>query len=721
MSFLNSNNSEYLSARITNKGRKAIAQGNFNIVYFQIGDSEYDYNGMFTGLTGVNSHQKILTPFDYESGVKYPFNLDSSGTTTYGVPVENPNPKTDTIRNVMGPAGFVSNFKISGNTTIETLTNTIPYSQFTGGKTLTVTKSVGTTYYGCEYVTVIYDTLSGTTITGNSNSMIYKVTALSGTTGDTTQTITLDRNTQVLTGLTGNAQIICNKKEFESNSGDLLNPLDFEGQLNPWSLDVVWGEKPIGSFSGTSENISGFMGTRYVSAKEFYGYTSSGQTFTDSNKVKIETGFTSTAIGTSYINSFGEEIEVPPSEQRVIAVIHYSELSDLNIDLERSYKYDDYISYKTGTTGSDASIVEDYDRENDLRDLSDSEYFEVYIPFLNYHRNTSSTMGARFYMDTTNYYVRSTKNAYHQLLYRYLLDEVGNKVGKVFVNNKTIVFDDQELVAALDYRSNRRYTLPAPKISLVPSDGIPANSMLSDGSNMAWITYMFEYTSGNTFNSLPCNYYGKASLSVGSDGCVIATPSQVTMKFGSDVFSNMYTGFTSITDGFVANKFYALVQLVTTGRTPATDGWRIIDLTSQIPNHVLGTTINRDNLRNKTFTIYYSGYTGASYFDLETHMTGVTSDYMGQPLSVTTAQFGDTQPFPGSVRLIRATDIEELNFLVNLPSTQFLSSQNPNQSGDKFITEVALLDSKKEPLVVAKTPIPIKRIGNQVFAIKLDF
>ena len=38
----------------------AIAQGNFNIVYFQIGDSEYDYNGMFTGLTGVNSHQKIF-------------------------------------------------------------------------------------------------------------------------------------------------------------------------------------------------------------------------------------------------------------------------------------------------------------------------------------------------------------------------------------------------------------------------------------------------------------------------------------------------------------------------------------------------------------------------------------------------------------------------------------------------------------------------------------
>jgi hypothetical protein len=718
MSFLNSNNSEYLSARITNKGRKAIARGNFNISYFQIGDSEYDY--AFSGLTGTTSHQKILTPFDNESGVKYPFNIDTSGTTTYGVPTQNAT--TDTIKNVMGPAGFVSDLKITGNTTVETLTNTVPYSGFTGGTTLTVTKLTGTTYYGCEYVTVIYDTLSGKTITGNSNSMIYKMVSLSGATSGTTQTITLDRNTQVLTGLTGNAQIICNKKEFETNSGDLLNPLDFTGQLNPWNLDVIWGKKPIGGdYGGTDENLSGYTGTRYSSVKEFYGYTSSGQTFTNLTGGKVNTGFTSTSIGTSFKNSFNEEIEVAPSEQRVIAVIHYSELSDINIDLERPFKYDDYISYDNDL---DNSIV-----ENDINvPQTDEDYFEVYIPFIYYHRTTGTTLGAKFHMDNTDYYVKSTKNAYHQLLFRYLLDEANNRVGKIFVNNKTIVIDDQELVAVLDYRSNRRYTLPAPKISLVPSDGIAGNSMLSDGTNMAWVTYMFQYTSGNTLNSLPCNYYGKASLSVGSDGCVIATPSQVTIKFSGNTFSNMYTGFTGVTDGFVADKFYALVQLVTTGTTPTTDGWKMIDLTSQIPNHVSGTTINPTNLRNTTFTIYYSGYTGSTnFFDLETHMTGVTSNYLGNQSSndvaVTTPQFGDSQPFPGSVKLVRASDIEEFNFLINLPTGTFDQTQNPTYTSGsvKKITEVALLNSNKEPLIVAKTPTPITRTGTQVFAVKLDF
>ena len=46
-----------------------------------------------------------------------------------------------------------------------------------------------------------------------------------------------------------------------------------------------------------------------------------------------------------------------------------SGLGDVINDPERFFKYDDYISHKTGTTGLDISIVEDYDRENDLRDL----------------------------------------------------------------------------------------------------------------------------------------------------------------------------------------------------------------------------------------------------------------------------------------------------------------------------------------------------------------
>jgi len=64
-----------------------------------------------------------------------------------------------------------------------------------------------------------------------------------------------------------------------------------------------------------------------------------------------------------------------------------------------------------------------------------------------------------------------------------------------------------------------------------------------------------------------------------------------------------------------------------------------------------------------------------------------------------------------------------MNFLVNLPSTQFTETQNPTYSigKTKKITEIALLDKNKEPLVVAKTAKPVDRLGTQVFAVKIDF
>ena len=74
-------------------------------------------------------------------------------------------------------------------------------------------------------------------------------------------------------------------------------------------------------------------------------------------------------------------------------------------------------------------------------------------------------------------YIKSSKND-NKVLYRNLIDVQGNKVGKIFTNNKVIVIDDQELVAALDYKSNRRYTLPSPKISLIPNDSEKNDSLL---------------------------------------------------------------------------------------------------------------------------------------------------------------------------------------------------------------------------------------------------
>jgi hypothetical protein len=356
--------------------------------------------------------------------------------------------------------------------------------------------------------------------------------------------------------------------------------------------------------------------------------------------------------------------------------------------------------------------------DRDGEEISDTSYFEVYIPFIYYHRNTGTTYGAIFYMDTVDYFVRSTKSERHETLFRYLLDESGNKVGKVFPKNKIVVFDDQELVAILDYRSNRKFTLGAPKVTAVPSNGTVANSIISGTTGQTfYVTYMLSYTDGTSspLNTLPSNYYVKLSINNTGDTTyqTVTYPSNINVKFSGDTFNFMNA------DGFMeefGGKYFKILVQETTDNTdqlPNPNEWKVIDVLGNSSSY-----LTPSNLTGTTFTITKDDYDNADFFDLENYMG---SNYL---LSGTTtdSQFGDEQPFPGSIRLVRASDIEQMNFLVNLPSTQFTETQNPTYtSGDKYITEVTLLDSNKEPLVKSKTAIPVKRSGAQVFSIRLDF
>ena len=714
MSFLSNNNSEFLSIRITQKGRNSIARGNFNISYFQVGDSEFDYTSPFNNFTGLKPapHQSVFSPIEKEGGIKYPYKLDSSETATiFGVPVQTS--ITETLRNVMGPAGFVSNYveyneEDCTGTSIQCETQGIPLSGITGTTQIVVPS--GSSFNGCEYITVVFANFCGTDpnhpiITGSSNSLVYKITAVSG------NTITVDRNLPNFSGCTGLAQVICNSCENEYPIEVEFNPscrpaeIDPTQQLNSWTMNVVWDKKPIGfDVNGLDENLTGFTSNKHVSTKQFLGYTTSnGQTFTNLTGATIQ-------YPTAYYNSYDEQVEVIPEEQRCIAILHYSELGDLKNDPERFFKYDDYIS--TNNIENEALL------EDSIGDtITDLEYFEVYIPFIQYHRETGDTIGALFTMDTIDYYAKSKINATQQIKFRYLLDSNGYKVGKVFVNNKVIVFDDQELVAVLDYKSNRKYTLPSPKINYIPSDSPTSQSYYTGSTEeTTWVTYMFSYTGDTALNSLPCNYYTKFESTTGSTFYQI--PSQLYVKFGDGYFTNMLTGNTcNFASGFMANEFYILVQKTDLGNLPTPDAWKLIDMTSEIPNHTIGNLINPINMVDYSFVIDNDLYDNAPIFDLESFIGDIPNEPSTLP------QFGDEQPFPGSIRLVRSTDIERMDYKVNLPSTQFNVTQNPTYTTgqDKRITEIALMNDNKEVLIIAKASNPVKRIGTQVFSIKLDF
>ena len=46
MSYIIKNTSGLVNTRVTDVGRRKLSQGNFNIVYFQIGDSEVSYTAI---------------------------------------------------------------------------------------------------------------------------------------------------------------------------------------------------------------------------------------------------------------------------------------------------------------------------------------------------------------------------------------------------------------------------------------------------------------------------------------------------------------------------------------------------------------------------------------------------------------------------------------------------------------------------------------------------
>jgi hypothetical protein len=201
---------------------------------------------------------------------------------------------------------------------------------------------------------------------------------------------------------------------------------------------------------------------------------------------------------------------------------------------------------------------------------------------------------------------------------------------------------------------------------------------------------------GNSSNGLPCNYFMKVTGQT--------TPHSIAVKFNSNDFTNLNNGYT-------ANKFHILAQIVNNGSKPNPESWKLMDFTT-----VAGGSSLSNLTSGYTFTIDQSSYAAASTFVLSDYVTG--TDYTSNSV---TPYFGNQRTFPGEVSVVRSTDIAEMVFDVNLPTGKFTTSQNPTKIGNPRITEVALLNSNKEALVFGKLVTPLERTGTQVISVKIDF
>jgi hypothetical protein len=524
------------------------------------------------------------------------------------------------------------------------------------------------------------------------------------------------------------------------------NVIDFESicdidQFNVqiWNMNIPWTENPAGLIPTLFEGYTQFGSINYIGSKEYFGYNSSkGQTDTDPPY---------------YYNSFDEKIVVTPEEQKAISILHYT---NQTIDFFYGEKF----------------ALQPYDNTNQEDTTGQARNFKVHIPWLMWHKNSECCFGQTFWVDPPGFdgknlfqvqYLRSKINQDMNqpgLRYYNLWDTNANsnglpsRVGKVFPDSKIIVFDDEEIVAAMSYKSNRNFTLPAPQISLITPNvcdtTTSSQGILTGNTEAMYITYVLENDGGFT-NWLHCNYY---SYIVGNNNeCNPDVSKNVSVRFGSEFPCLTQPGYAPVTtttttylpvtttttttttyppltttttthcpicdieSGFWATNFKVLAQKVVAGQRPDPTKWKLIDFTPQIQNGFINGYVTQSSLTGTTFIVSPENYSSAPFYNLNNYIDLVPVGTTGRKLN-----FGDEYYFYGNIETDIQATIYEMKYKINLSQAEFKKSQNPSwvDGTPSYITEIGLFDENKDLLVLSKLQSPTLRQGIQQYVVKLD-
>jgi hypothetical protein len=735
MSYIIKNTAALINTLVTDAGRKKISQGKFDISYFQIGDSEVCYNcvnnldpvDLYVLMPQYNTQNLAPVPQKNRMEIKYPIYLDSTSGSTFGIPFDAS--YIDSVYNSASPRGFFdpstgsptnysaytsSAYTINPNYVVEN-------TGITSGTVITISgTSINPTVSGTVTPGMFMTLFTNGQISPVQNSGPLFTYLVVGVTGDTstggTITIQVDRQLPNLgtMGITGFSQTLFYPSGmtvlYDTETPEPYwenNVINFETNCDVsqrdvlvWNMNIPWTESPAGLFSNAYEDYNYFKSTGYTGSKEYFGYNSNtGQEDTDS---------------TYYYNSFAEKINLSPSDQKSIAIVHYTNQAIDNFYGEK-FAQEEYDANNPGGTGQARNL-------------------KISIPWLMWHKNSGATIGEEFYTDPSGFtslnlfephYIESKKDPNFNepgLRYYHLWDThpntngYPNRVGKVFPDYKMIIFDDDEIVASLNYKSNRSWTLPAPKLGLVTPNtfsGVLGGTagLLTGDTEVLHLTYIFTNTAFT--QSLHCNYY---STITGNDQSLLPGASDILIRFGNE-FPFLQDTYTS-PSGFTATGLKLIAQKVPSGTTrPSATAWKEIDITSQLSATTIGGYINSSGITNTTIQLTKSMYDTAGVYNLSNYLDLVPLGSTGLTLN-----FGGEYFFFGNIQTDIQATIYVMNFLCNLGQTQFFDSSNPTWTGDNpYVTEVGLYNADKELMVISKIQSPEKRQGIQQYPIKLDF
>ena len=754
MGFIIKNTSALISSKLTDTGRQRLSQGNFNISYFQIGDSEVTYNELPSSYNQQNSmvldsvfnaQNSTGVPNSNKQHVKYPYFVDGMSGGTYGIPFQDS--VSQAVFNTASPRGFFSGNGITWSAYTDN-SYVINATYVTKINTLDGTNIIELIPSGCSITSIrepeVGDFLVLSLNDNDCECYDFSTIGFCGTvTGDTClmslescypmltyriievctpTTVKVDRFIPDLSMMNGDcvANILI-YPPIITEIYDTLTPsphfnqsvINFESvcytdefDVNILNMNIPWSENPAGMDPNVYTDYSKFGSVNYLGTKEYLGYaSSSGQTDTD----KVY-----------FYNSLGDQVIVTPEEQKAIAIIHYTNNS-VNLFYGEKFAmepFDPLLTFTTAGLGRN---------------------FKLHIPWLMWHKSDDCCDGETFWVDPPGFdtfnlfqveYLESTKNDdmnYPGLRYFHLWDTNPNlnglpsRIGKVFPDQQIIVIDDEEIIAALSYKSNRNWTLPAPKLSLITPNTCGNNNqssigILSASTQYLYVTYRLTNTTAFT-NSLHCNYYIK--IKGPNLNCGDVFSQNIAVRFGAEFkcLNQILTDDCNIPQGFYADKFEIICQFVDGENRPEPDEWKIIDMTDYLSGTTINNYLTESGITSTTFVIDKDTYDNASFYDL--------GNYIELSDSSTTVglNFGDEYFFYGNLETDIQATIYEMRYQINIGAANFQTSSNPTYTNGtpSYITEIGLYNDNKDLMIISKLQSPVLRQGTQQFLIKFDF
>jgi len=287
-----------------------------------------------------------------------------------------------------------------------------------------------------------------------------------------------------------------------------------------------------------------------------------------------------------------------------------------------------------------------------------------------------------------------------------------------------VVIDNDEIVAALSYKSNRNWTLPPLAATLTAPVG--ATGVLGIGETM-YLTYALDNTSGSGYTpTLPCQSYIKITNSTTTSRDVqFHISQQGLLPYMRKIENAGYDGL-----GFYATNFKLVYQMIDDPNArPDPAMWQVYDFTSTAITSVAGQTIDPILLENPIplangFILTAAINTASTTYDI-TQSLGMAPNSNSNIL-----QFGDERFFYGNLTTYIGSNIYKTIFDISINSAQFSETTNPTRSKLPStnpppieVSEVGIYDNNNNLVVIGKLSEPVQLTKNDtvMFELSLDF